>query len=190
MNIKEASHQDLRQMFDKSIVTYDTHPIFIHHVNDDKSVDVSSLGNNKEARLHLSDEKFDFTPVSLGYVNVQGSCFYLTRVPRRQWKQGLHHDNVEIKYHEAGYPEDRRWMSAYNRIKELSCKPLYNTIKNIYPTLEEAVNLLQEDREVAFDRQFAINKDFIIFYKAQAVGYYNDGEIVFNANKEFLRKAL
>lgn len=192
MKIEEIELHDLRQMFQNSLVRYNTEPVMIGHVSAGFRADCVFIGNNEEQVLDLRDEKFDFKPVNTGYVNLQGYSFFITRLPRRQWKQGLSKDNVEIKYN-LPYADDGRFEKAYHRVVNLDCKPLYNTIKNIYPSLAQAVESFEDNNvEIAFDRQFCVNKNGMLFYKGSEVGKVdlNTLKIEFKKEFHFLEKAL
>lgn len=192
MNIQEISLADQRQMFQNCLVLYNTDPVWIGHIGDGCRADCTFIGNNEERVLDLRDEKFDFTPVNTGYVNLQGYSFFLSRTTRRQWKQGLSPDNVSIKYN-VMYGDNGRFEGAYHRLKGLNCRPIYNTVKNIYPTLEQAIESFEDMvREVAFDRQFSVNYLGQLYYKGSLVGAVNliNAKIKFFENFKHLEKAL
>lgn len=192
MNIAEIEIQDLRTMFQHTLVRYSNNPVMITHISADKKADCLFIGNNEEQTIPLEDAKFNFKPVSLGYVNIQGYCFYVSRTTRRQYKQGLSVDNVKFKLNGEELKADRQ-HAAYERVKGLSCKALHNTIKNVYPSLQGAIEMFEDEaEEVAFDRQFAVNKRGNLYYKGELVGNVNlqTHEINFPPEFEYLRKAL
>lgn len=192
MNLADISLADQKQMFQNSLVRYGTEPVWIHHIGDRCLADCLFIGNNEDKVLDLRDEAFNFKPVNTGYVNIQGYSFFVTRMPHRQWKQGLSIDNVNIRYNHP-YNDNGRFQNAYNRVKELTCKPLYNTIKNIYPSLEQVVESFEDNVvEGAFDRQFAVNNLGWLFYKGEQSGLVDlkTLKITFNPGMEFLEKAL
>lgn len=192
MNIAEIEIQDLRTMFQHTLVRYNSNPVMISHIGGDKRADCFFIGNNEEQTIPLDDVKFNFKPVSLGYVNVQGYCFYTSRTTRRQYKQGLSVDNVKIKINGGELRADRQ-HAAFERLRGLTCKGLHNTVKSIYPSLQNAIEMFEDEvEEVAFDRQFAINKLGLLYYKAENVGIVNlkTLRIEFTPEYEFLRKAL
>lgn len=191
MNLQEISLADQRQMFQGSLVRYDGEPVVIQNISHGGLVDCLFIGNNSEKALVLYDKLFDFKPVNTGYVNIQGYTFFVSRTTRRQFKQGLSRDNVNIKYNVA-YGNERH-NSAFERLMSLSCKPLYNTIKNIYPKLEQAVESFEDNVvEAAFDRQFSVNSNGSLFYKAKEVGQVklDTLKIDFYPDYEYLRNAL
>lgn len=192
MNIQEISLADQRQMFQNSLVLYNTNPVWIGHIGYECVADCTMIGNNEECALDLRDEKFDFTPVNTGYVNLQGYSFFLSRSTRRQWKQGLSPDNISVKYNTL-YTDNGRFENAYHRVKELRCKPIFNTVKNIYPSLEQAIESFEDNvREVAFDRQFSVNHQGFLYYKGYLVGNVNlySHKITFNNEYKYLERAL
>lgn len=192
MNIAEIGIQDLRTMFQNTLVRYNNNPVMITHINNNKKADCVFIGNNDEQTIPLDDEKFNFKPVSLGYVNIQGYCVYLSRTTRRQYKQGLCIDNAKFKLNGGDLQADRQ-HAAYERVKQLTCKAIHNTVKNVYPSLQNAIEMFEDEaHEVAFDRQFSVNKYGRLYYKAEPVGDVNlqTHEIVFPPEFEYLRKAL
>lgn len=191
MNLQEISLADQRQMFQGSLVRYDGEPVVIQNISYGGLVDCLFIGNNSEKALVLYDKLFDFKPVNTGYVNMQGYTFFVSRTTRRQFKQGLSMDNVNIKCNLA-YGNERH-NSAFERLMSLRCKPLYNTIKNIYPKLEQAVESFEDNVvEAAFDRQFSVNANGTLFYKAKEVGQVrlDTLQIDFYPDYEYLRNAL
>ncbi len=190
MNLQDASVADLKMMFENTVVKRNNIPVFIHSVNNNRKVDFINLGNSDEGYASIEDGFWDFKPVSTGYVNIMDYSFYITRIPRRQYKQGLHHENIKIGYN-CPY-DDQRQSTAFERVKSLRCKPLYNTINNVYPSLQQALELLEDECvDVAFDRQFSVDKGGRVYYKTRYVGDVDKaGKIVFFDDFEFLRKAL
>lgn len=191
MNVNEISVSDLRQMFSDTIVRYNKNPVYIAHISNNRFVDCVNIGNGKEFTVAFDDVGWDFKPINTGYVNIQGFALFITRMPLRQFKQGLHHDNIKIKLNSNR--DDGRLRKAYDRVRGLNCRPIYQMAKNIYPSIQQAIELLEDNNvEVAFDRQFAINSAGDLFYRSELVGNVDmeTATPIFFKEFEFLRKAL
>lgn len=184
----EASVADLRQMFDNTVVMYNKWPVFIKNINDRDEVVVKSLSTGKNRILSFDDDRFDFTPVSLGLVNCEGSCIHVARTPIRRWKQGFSFDHAKITELDGV----RFGMKAGQALTSYG-KELVNTIKKNYPTYNEALELAFSGAEaVAFNNDFAVNKEGFLFYKYKKVGLIDEdnGNIVLMRGKAYLKVLL
>lgn len=171
-----------------TVVLFKGEPVYVHEVRGDGPDDYYAVcvpisGEKKEFSAVLNTD-FDLTPVPLGYCNHLANAVYLSRIPKRQWKQGLHGGvlNATLK----GKPMPRF---------DVTSKALVSTIKGIYPNVTKAWGLCDEDKmeECAFSRNFSINKKRMIFYKGTApVGYFEKGIKTFRLDDEFffLKEAL
>lgn len=191
MNLAEIEYADLSAMFKDTVVKYNNTPVYILHINPGLRADILNLGNGEESVKSLLDNEWCFKPINTGYVNIQGYSFYISRIPSRQWKQGLHRENVKIKYN---FPYgDVRMNIGYERVRTLICKPLHNMARKIYPSLQQAVEMFEDgNTEIAFDRQFCVSRTGVLYYKTEEVGGVDLDtlEVKFDKRYEFLRKAL
>lgn len=114
-----------------------------------------------DGSLKLPD--LNLEPPQLGWVNVPTrGCTYLTRMPSRQWRQGLRLDNIHTLNFSLGG-------------SSLLGQPLYRTVNKIFPSLEECYELLQnnEAESWAFSNNFSLLKrfrDIAINFKQTTVG--------------------
>ena len=90
-------------------------------------------------------DKFDLSPVKLGFYNTIGQGLsYLGRTPlRNDWKQGLRMNSVKS-------------MWGLDK-KNITLPKLTNTIMGIYPTFEQAMEIVcNEGMPTAFSRNFGL----------------------------------
>lgn len=147
------------------------------------------VGDNRNLTsvYHVTDPLFRDGPFQLGYVNklpftLNNEIFYgasyMTRIPRRQWKQGLTPAIVEFS------------PKLQGDFYELLVNPMFkDMLQGNYPTLAQARNLLNGKLvSVAFSRQLAISKDdcdiIKLHYRGKTVGLSEDGA-KFKLRKEY-----
>lgn len=134
----------------------------------------------------------------VGYFNHRGCCGFVQRNPVRRFKHGLCRENTSADFHNLDNLEGEkrdRYRDTGQLINRFQSKSHYNMLMNIYPSLKDAVELLQDGGDcIAFDRQFAIDVDFNIYYKTNNVGkcLIKDGgyKITLQKKYEHLRVAL
>lgn len=137
-----------------TIVNTKRGPSYINFINLNGIADITLLKNQEVVHIPYLD--IDLTPVQLGYLNLDKTCVFVSRIPSRSWKQGLSQETIN---YESSKP--RAWPPF----------ELYNTIENIYPSFEEARLMVntKEREKVAFSREFAVGKDQL-FYCGRLVG--------------------
>jgi hypothetical protein len=114
----------------------------------------------------------------VGFVNGVFNCFYIARMPRRIYYVGLSEENVTKAM--IGKRNDGMGPAIYS-------ENVVYALNDIYPTIEEAVDLINQGAEsVAFNKQFAVRKGMHLYYKTSLVGSVANGKCVFNPGKEFL----
>lgn len=172
---------DLQMRLADSLVTYKQEPFYVNVIQG-TSLQGVLTSSQKMQVIRLPDEQLDITPVPLGYVNSNASCFYVRRLPHRRYKQGLNKYNI-------------RADSLMNLRGLLSSKYLASCIMGDYPSFEEAVGLLNEGRErVAFSRRFALQREPIglqfLEYRSERCGWVSKGEPVLGEGFEYLKEEL
>jgi hypothetical protein len=142
-----------------TVVRLKEQPVLVTGENGDNSFSVRVLktGRNKVVNLH------DLDPSSppLGYTNVGGASFYLSRrALRRDWRQGLRHSNITV-------------LCNNNRQKKFTFEgysSLVAPILNEYPSFKECCKRVKDIfTSSAFSRAFAVNEDMLLVYKGSAV---------------------
>lgn len=192
---------DLRMMFDRTIVQYKGDPVYIESLasagKKQYKAECYFIATGQRLWLPFNEQDFNLKPVRTGYVNIKGFALFIYRQPYRRYKQGLHVDNMKIndrvdignvEQYEVG-----RYNHAYELLQGLRVKELYNTFKNIYPSLVDAMEQFEDGaHSVAFDRQFAVDKFFRIHFKGNIVGKVSPktNKITFNPDNKHLSFAL
>lgn len=159
--------------------TTDGEPLYISSVRDAGFVEGYYLKDLPDDPMEAIKEKIyvrvlidnvDLMPVKLGCVNYNEKVYWVSRQPIRDWKQGLSNKNI------------RGWSGGIAVFK-----PLYYTIKGIYPSFEEAqIDIGRSLGSKAFSRNFHLQYPNIICYKQKPVGVITNGMIEWNAGSSFL----
>lgn len=128
---------DIEARLNRTICSYDGEPYRIE--TDGMSVYlIDLLGRNTPVKVDAHDPLLDISSLELGYMNIEpgspgrktGFCEYLTRGPGKQWKQGICIDRIEVHS-----PVD----DLHTPLSGVDYVNLYNVLKNIYPSVTEAV---------------------------------------------------
>jgi len=155
---------------------------------EDKSkilVTVASVGNE---RVAFRDQhggtyyaivnggcRFEFLPVEKSWRNTEDTCFFLSRIPARQWKRGICADNTSITYAETLLGEwarnEENWQIRIFRIFSFN-----NTYK------EEVLKFLEGKRSVvAVSPHFAILRDKVFLHNI-CIGDYKNKVITLHSD--------
>lgn len=156
-------------------------PIKIIEVDGSLMVTYVRLSDNNTS--HFCDMRdLDIEPVPLGYINYSGHALYLTRQPKRNdWKQGLRRSNFVYTTESGGQ----------SRFDSIPFKSLADCIVNNYPTITEAIRLLNERNTVAISREFALKSGGDVLYKnVYKVGSVSGGELRIDERYEWLEEEL
>jgi hypothetical protein len=155
--------------------TVDGEPVYIENVKEDEYV-IRSLSLLQLKRV--KPNQIDLTPVKLGWCNVDGTAYYLSRVPVRKWKQGLHPENIAV---------DGVHKFGASLPFELVSLGLHNTIKGVYPSYQGLVKNGVPHKKAAFHRSWAMDYNKSLWYKGRIVGSIVGGIPHFNASESYLR---
>lgn len=122
--------------------------------------------DHRNSQVNLED--IDLSPPTLGYVNHNESCCYITRAPmRRDWKQGIRPGNLRQ------YSRDENQETIVFRNRS-DIYLLEHAPKNDYPSFKECLDKIEEThRSRAFSRHFCINERGDLWYK----GLYQVGSV-------------
>lgn len=183
----KLSVEDLRMMFEESIVLYKKYPVYVGEVHKD-SLTLFDLGSKKQIDTVSPDHpEFDFKPVHLGCINLEGlQVAFMQRVPMRQFKIGLVSNNTTV----VGVPNALGLVS----IREAWKQPLADCILGKYPSKEEAIKAVEGKKKasIAFNRVFSIDQDLNLYHRNTKVGMINDenGKELFHSTKKYLKVLL
>lgn len=191
--LEDLLPQDYSLIFKDSAVILDGIPYYIYNF-DGSMAECLNIGSQDFVYKDFSNITSVKIP-NTGFFNYRGVCVYLSRMPCRRYKHGLHRDNISVvalEIEDNGDLLRAKLRGAYECVVGLNSKSHYNTYMNIYPTLEEALNLLQDQGcVIAFDRQFAVDKEGSIYYKSNKVGAVTKtGGISFLKKFQYLKAAL
>lgn len=176
------SRADANARLGGTLVLYKGEPVHVYEVVGNSAKDFAAVivpltNNAKDQVVPLDKDLFDFRPVPLGYCNYLADAIYLSRIPRRQWKQGLHVGILEATVNGKRY-------GKFNTAT--IC--LADTVRGKYPSLSDAFNTCEKDRmnSCAFSRLFSINKNRILTYKGRdKVGYFDSKLKTFKLEEDF-----
>lgn len=193
--------EDIRMMFDHTIIQYKGDPVYVESIlpagKREYKAECYFIATGQRLMLPFNEKDFNLKPVRTGYVNLKGFALFLCRQPYRKYKQGLHVENIKTAERMDLGDVDQytvtRFRHSHELVQTLRTKELYNTFKNIYPSLSDAIEQFEDGaHSVAFDRQFAVDKFFRIHFKGQVVGkvHHKSHKISFSKENSHLAFAL
>lgn len=142
-------------------------------------------------RLPVDDPDIDISSIELGYVNSYGAgrddsstpkttAVYVTRAPLKQWRQGVHPNNVQVVAVSGSWVSWSRESLLYSRGFAEACM-------GVFPTLAEALKV-PSGSSVALSRTVALHKadygSVGVYYKCKAVGYFDNKGSRFNPSDQ------
>lgn len=183
---ENISDEDLSHLFDSCVLRYNNIPVLLKP-RGGRVVSITSVGGNEYdgKHVHIYDEKFNYSPVPLGYCNVDGYAYHVSRRPRRQWIVGLHQRNMVVK--SINLQQSDKSLKA---ISSFRTKGLRDCINGVYPSIGEAIELLdgKEATTVGIDRSFAMDRDHCLYFKEERIGIMEPGnKPVFFNTKNYLK---
>lgn len=169
MRDEDISREDIHQQYINTLFLYDGAPVFgVDLEGKDKDITVFDLTEQQHKVVPFTFKKVA-PPPRIGFVNTEGECVYLSRIPSRRMAVGIKSDTLEVKIRD-GFIGDARAISK--RLSRLRSVEIANAIKNKYPTLYQACQAVRNgDAAAAFDRQFCVTAGFNLVYKTKFVGY-------------------
>ena len=127
---------------------------------------------------------------NIGYWNHGREAVYVVRVPARQNKQGIAHDNLRVV-------QKDRLASLRDYQRHYTSPTFLDMLKNKYPTFEEArAKLLSKEAvSVAVTKDIAYRYDddlefFILEYKGRAVAHGDIDKMSVPTKYQYLREKL
>ena len=131
-------------------------------------------------KISPSDPDVDISSIELGYVNTYGvgdsdqnypdrTAVFVTRLPYKQWKQGIHPTNVQL------FAVDGDYIS-WGKESLLYSKGFAEMCMGQYPRMSLALTL-RPGESVALSKDIAIKKSDVevtgVYYKCKPVGYFD-----------------
>lgn len=121
--------------------------------------------NARNFNVPLSDPELGYMQFKLGYLNYAQYAVWCYRIPLRQYRQGLRHDQCAIRDESNLQPRAVDWFNFGANVHT------GEMMEGSYPTFEEAVAKLDGGAtKVAFHQNFAVyrdrmRKDYVLEYK-------------------------
>ena len=173
--------RDAQRYLDHSIIRIKNTPVMVIQCYEDGGeviLDVKYLRTGKRKEINIKDESLNFKPVPLGYgVTLAGGIYFVVRLPRRRWKQGLHQESLAFK--------DRLGV-AIDLTTNQGQHSIANTIQGKFKSFKEA---LAEGG--IFHRYFYIKKlqdREILEYKGDPIGSFREGRLELKEEYNYLEK--
>lgn len=160
--------EDAILQLDSSVCWYGDEPCLVR-VNTNFPTNTIHLQFLKEGELskafqtNINDPLFSTKPMLLGYINRGGTAEYLSRPSFRKSKQGLSPSSLLTNGAPIG------GVGLWD-------KSFYNVIKNVYPSVKEAFEMLEKTDcdSVAVSRLFSLSKPtkfkYELNYKNLSIG--------------------
>lgn len=175
---KRMTSVDANQMFTNSVITYKNKACMVLNVSRDmRTAVLFDLASQKEKEVVFDFDEFNKPTRRLGFINVDKSIIYSSRLAVRKYKSGLTEENVLFEMIDGvRYPLGVGDTIKF--LKRLRSKELSDCLAGKYPTFAKAFEMVtQKDyKAVAFDKQFAVCANGRIWYKTSLVGVCTDGK--------------
>lgn len=144
----------------------------------------------------VNAEDIDYEYPDLGYFNISGCAYYVSRSPERQFKKGI--VPAYIKFTRKAKLLDKLEEDYAVNINGIASTEKYYSLFNPkYYTVDELINKINnvEVYSGAFCSKYAIepaiyNDKLVVLYKHLAVGYVDRNVIVLTAEYEHLVESL
>lgn len=175
---KRMTSNDANQMFANSIITYKNKACLVLGVSRDlRTADIFDLSSQRDRKVEFNFEEFSKPTRRLGFINVDKSVVYASRLALRKYKSGLTEENIFFEVLDGiRYP--RGGGDTLQFLKRLRSKELADCLAGVYPTFAKAFEMVvhKDYKAVAFDKQFAVCSNGRIWYKNTFVGVCTDGK--------------
>ncbi len=161
MGLEYHNYEDAGMRLANSVCFWDGHPYYVTQVEGStrNSTKVRlwpfnrvSSGTTKDTMVvDYTDDRFDYTPKQLGFLNYDGNCYFLTRIPARIQKQGLVSEQVTCTSSPRFYIGDVFTSNAFESM-----------LLGNYPTLDNCLKKLSENPYtvgMAFSRNFCVRSE-------------------------------
>lgn len=140
-----------------------------------------------DIRKFISSKHFDVAPFKMGFVNTKMGCFYVSRLPARQQKQGLSNENTRCV---TPFGETLPFAHLLQAPEALAM------VAGKYPNLVQATNALETVPSIAVCREIALVKDDVldclvyIYHKTSKVGILSGDKVKLGKAFVYLAETL
>lgn len=178
--------EDAQMRLSGCVVRYLGVPVYITGVRDGAEgviLEFHKLGGEEVRSRKITNPDWDFRPVPLGYVNHQGTAYFVERQPIRKWKHGLHPDNMRV------YPETRNMNNVIKTNSMSEC------ILREYPAFGLALDRVKAGKwsSCAFHQLYAFaggGKKLYLMYRGEPCGTVIEGKIALDPSMMFLSEEI
>lgn len=191
---EKLQYDDAVSMFKDTVVQYKGTPCKVTRITEGLSCRLKSLKDGKLIEIPLDQDEFQKCAGRLGFMNHDSNgVVYIQRRPLRgggRPPEGLHYRYLHHSQLPCHYPEG--WDVVYKSSVQMDDINFYKMLIGDYPSLEQARDSVKEFGGcVAFDKQFALDSEMNIYWKANYVGRLPRGsktidKIVFEKGMEGL----
>jgi hypothetical protein len=132
----------------ETVVLHKDKPVWVSNVDIDSGI-VFCVALPSNNRFEVDLQELDLTPIELGFVNEQYNCYYLQRVPSRQWRQGLRASQITSV------------TGSYIRQYSITTSSGFvNMVLGKYPSPEECLEsfINEEASSKAFSKHFGFSR--------------------------------
>lgn len=166
----EMSLDDLSSLYKHSVVLMNNKPVYVEAFNQRCEVLVFDLLSQRHKTVSYTSSLFKAPTRRIGFVNINESVVYVYRNPLRRYKIGYSDENIKVCTIDVPYPLNR--SITRDRVEKLKAIEIADAMNNRYPSLTQAwLNSLRFNGACAFDKQFAVSYDGVVFYKTSRVGF-------------------
>ena len=158
--------RDLSQLYDHSLLLYKGEIVYVSGFIEESYFVGKKFPACAVEKYPYEHGDLQPIPKRIGYINTFSTAIYGSRVSKRAYSVGLTYNNVRFT------PASIR-LNIPQEVKELQSIDIYHALMGVYPSLREAINLLDLNKDrhsIAFDKQFAITFNRDILYKNKKVG--------------------
>lgn len=173
--------QDYATRMDGGIAFYDGRPVWMHVAGAVIAISNFPKGDNAK-KISSADPLLDLASPKLGYVNYEGTAYYVYRRPERKYKQTLNYGSCSLHS-----PNGTKIVHHIEHV--FSSKGMLDTLNNKYPSLADTMARLktQKAKAVAISRNICLAIDSFgiirVHFKMEEVGYINPGEKIVRVPK-------
>lgn len=166
---KDITYNDASMYLRHTYIKYKGRLVYVQDVSAfGKSIDLrlKDVRSEKEFICNVNSTLLDFKVGHVGYINYKNGCTYFVRRPFRTCKQGL-------------------------RLEREVSGDAANSLLGKYPKFKDAYSKARStNTKVAFNKNFAVGYDDVLYYKGNVVGYYakSDGIKMLSSFKFLLPK--
>lgn len=188
---------DIIQQYLNCVVKYKDRIVYVEDVDLYSKVSIVYLETMKRDTVPFNLSSFKVAKNRIGMINFNGFVFYADRVPVRKMQIGLCTNNLQISRPQFNTLRD--YNSSWKMVSGLKETAVFSSMVNKFPTFSKCLEVLREGNKsvdcMAWDRQFAVDKEGFIYYKISRVGNIpvgknKESDIVFNAGYEYLSIVL